>query len=257
MKAFVWYSTSHLLCLGLGVLLFICTFFYAQRVRQGKASFTLGARFLAFGLLSLEIFLIYNKWQSGISFREILPLHLCDFSALLLSYMLLKEDFRGFQQAYYWGMAGGVMALLMPELKKDDWYVLPFFLWHIFVVIAPFYLVFTNNLYPTHAGIFQATKWTIMLSIGVALVNILIGSNFMFLCEAPMAVAGLFPPFPWHNPMTLVLGIIVFYAFYFPFAKSEVLSEETLSASKIRKTFLQIVGLFLFGLILSFVFASK
>jgi hypothetical integral membrane protein (TIGR02206 family) len=251
MNTFSWYGTSHLLSLALCLFLFGCTYFYAKSVKQDKASDKAGAWVLAAGLLLIQLFFIYTKWKVGMGFKDILPLHLCDFSALLLTYMLLTEDYRGFQQGYYWGMAGGVMALLMPELEKDDWYVVPFFLWHIFVVIAPFYLVFTKGLRPTHAGIFQTAKWTVALSIFVALVNWLVGANFMFLCEAPMAVAGLFPPFPWHNPLTLFLGIIIFYAFYFPFAKKEVNEIEELSSAKIRNTFLQIVGLFIFGLALA------
>ena len=256
MNTFVWYSASHLLSLGLCLLLFAGTFFYAKLVKTGKASFKVGARIMALGLVVLQIFFILNKWNLGMGIREILPLHLCDFSAFLLTYMLLTEDYRGFQQGYYWGMAGGIMALLMPELQKDDWYVIPFFLWHIFVVIAPFYLVFTKDLRPTHDGIFKTAKWTVLLSIFVALVNGLVGSNFMFLCEAPMAVAGLFPPFPWHNPMTLVLGIIVFYIFYFPFSKKEVYELAEISSRKIRNTFLQMVALFVLGLLLSYALGS-
>lgn len=216
---FVWYGPYHLTALALSFL-FIGALAYLGRSYQTPQQQRLIAQCLVAAFIGFYGWITFLEVQGGFwSLAEGLPFHLCDISAITLSYAALTRKFWAFEAGYFWGLGGGLAGLFMPELAYEDIYAAPFFLWHTLLVATPLYLVIGYGLRPTFGGIFRTLGITALLALPIGFADWLIpNANYMFLGHAPIAADALrMPDWPYYIPYMGVLGLILFTLLYAPF----------------------------------------
>ncbi|MBL7979693.1 MAG: TIGR02206 family membrane protein [Bacteroidetes Order II. Incertae sedis bacterium] len=216
---FVWYGPYHLIALGLTFLFLLIMGLVARYYRTPTQQQNM-ARFLTMAFIGFYGWITTLEVQGGFwSLAEGLPFHLCDISAITLSYAALTRKFWAFEAGYYWGLGGGLAGLLLPELPYEDIYAAPFFFWHALLVATPLYLVLAYDMRPTFRGIFRTLGITAVLAIPIGVAVWLIpNANYMFLGHAPIAAEALgMPIWPYYIPYIGLLGLILFAVLYAPF----------------------------------------
>lgn len=119
---------------------------------------------------------------------EYLPLHLCSINIfIILSDVIKPSNFKR-NLLYFLCLPGALAALLMPS-----WTDLPFlnfmslhsFTVHILLTLYPLLLLF-DGFKPEFKLMFKSLLWIISICPFIYGINILLGTNFMFLMEAPI-----------------------------------------------------------------------
>lgn len=214
------YGVYHIAALAFCAVLMYGLFYWMRRIETPTDVARIEKVFLwALILLNVET-TIAEVWNGIWSLAEGLPFHLCDISAWTLIYAMFSRNERAFQAGYFWGMAGGLAGLALPEVYYIDVYYAPFFFWHFLLVAMPLYLVRIVGFRPTHRGLWETLGITAVISAPIGLAVWLIpNANYMFLKRPPQAFAGLaFMVWPWYLLFLFGLGAVIFYLLWLPFA---------------------------------------
>jgi len=143
-----------------------------------------------------QMFLVMQGWWR---FNNDLPLHLCGISNLLSVAVLMGHYRRMFVPLFFWGIVGGVHALLTPEVTTGSHPLLvaEYYVYHSSIVIVPLYLMGVHGWRLGRHDWLRALLYNNLLLIPIFAVNLLLGANYMFLIEPPAAsnpfVAGDWP----------------------------------------------------------------
>ena len=61
----------------------------------------------------------YHNHFFGYELLTVLPLHMCTLSVFSISFFLLTRKRIFYEAAFFWGIGGGLMALLQPDTPLD------------------------------------------------------------------------------------------------------------------------------------------
>ena len=163
----------------------------------------------------------YRYVVQGVRVPEILPLEMCDASFWLTALALLTLEEHTVDLAYYWGIAGSGMAILTPYLRApfNTFQSFQYFLGHSLLIVGVLYLLWTRQARPT-PGSWWFALWSLNLyGVGVAIVDWLANTNFMYLREKPLSSSlfDLLGPWPWYIACAEVIALILFWLMQLPF----------------------------------------
>lgn len=151
-----------------------------------------------------------------------LPLHICGTGLYLSAVLLIWRQQWVYEVVYFWGLAGGLQAMLTPELPYgfSHPFTLSFFLSHGLIIFGLFYATLAFRMRPTWISIPRAFALTLFYAfVIVAPLNMLLDTNYMYLRGKPVtgSVLDLFGPWPWYiaGGAAFTLASYVFY--YLPF----------------------------------------
>jgi len=151
----------------------------------------------------------------------LLPLHLCTLAVYLTAWMLVTGQQRVFEVVYFWGLGGTTQALLTPELARTfpSPEFLLFFLGHGLVIIGVLYGAIVYRLRPVPMSIVRVAALTLALAGAVVIVNLWLGTNFMYLMEKPARASLLdwLGPWPWYWLSLIGIALLTFLVFYSPY----------------------------------------
>ncbi len=176
----------------------------SQRRRSGVA---LGLTILATKLLdfALGVGLWGHRWQDE------LPLDLCPAAAYLAGICLLRPSYRLWEIVYFWTVAAGANALLTPNLSTG--FPSPAFLFyfagHGLPIAAAFFLITAYGYRATLGSVGRAMLWVVAMAVVVAPLNVLLGTNYMFLLEKPAGLSILDWAGPWPFYLAALFGMAV------------------------------------------------
>ena len=181
------FSVIHFCWLTMSFILILVTVLIYKRQK------TLVRQRIQKTLVILIAFLDVSRWVwaaciGHYSIVEMLPLHLCSLSvwlemaAVFTGKPMLKEF------GYALGMPGALFSILTP-----DWGAYPFLsyqylqasLGHTLLVMVPIIWVWGDGFRPDFRRLPKLFGALVMFAIPVALIDLLLGSNYLFLCEAP------------------------------------------------------------------------
>jgi hypothetical integral membrane protein (TIGR02206 family) len=177
---------------------------------------------LAMLLLTQEgIKLWYYIGVVGQPWQRSLPLDLCRINELLCAAMLLTRSRDIFRVAYFWAMAGSVAAMLTPDLAHGfptPQFVL-FFVGHGLVVLAVIHAVFGFGFTLTARDVGFALAVTGAYTALMALVNLLLDANYLFLREKPAqaSVVDVLGPWPYYVLGLMAIAVAACWLVYLPF----------------------------------------
>jgi hypothetical integral membrane protein (TIGR02206 family) len=214
-RPFQLFDHNHLLAIVACFLGLIAVVFYAkkqQAIQHRKRDvwiFTIVFILIEMALITSKV--IQKEW----SIQYNLPLHLCDFSAFTIIYALHTRSRKAFELGYYWGCVGGLMAIATPNIQTIDWYFVPFFVWHLFLIAGPFYQMLVDNFHLTYKSIYTTMATTLVLASTMMLFNRWLGSNYMFVSEKISSFDALgLPDYPYYLPYLGLIALAMFHVFW-------------------------------------------
>ncbi len=183
--------------------------------RHGGARRGRGIRWLVAAALATAHATEYlvAAWQ-GWYVRDMLPLQLCDVAAMLAVWGLLTRDRRAIEPLYFFALSGTLPALLTPELDVTFPHLrfVVYFVEHGLTVVAPLLLVVGLGCRPRPGAWRRAVLQVNALAALAALVNLALGTNFLYLSRKPVGPTpfDLFGPWPNYLLVLEVLVLVVF-----------------------------------------------
>ncbi len=228
---FVIFSFSHMAALVL--ILWACVLVITFRVRLRKEKLNKSFRYAMGALLLLEelavqIWMVFSgEW----SVKWSLPLHLCGISAVLSVIMLYRKSYSIYELAYFWGFGGALQALLTPDLGPFAFphlYFYQFFISHGLIIIACVFMTTVEGFRPSHRSIWKTFAATNIYAALIALLNIVAGGNYLYLCHKPASptLLDLLGPWPWYILSLELVLVLMCYAYYLPFALYRRLTDD-------------------------------
>ena len=158
---------------------------------------------------------------------ENLPLHLCSISNLIACFILfIPKNQKLFEFLFYCGFWGGLMAILTAQINDYDgglFKYIQYYTSHGTIIFMPLYMFYHLNY---KLSKFSWLKLLLILNIFMAIiipVNFKIGSNYMYLAEAPNIKNPLvYGDWPFYIVNWEFIIIILFYLTYVIFSKQKV-----------------------------------
>jgi hypothetical integral membrane protein (TIGR02206 family) len=196
-------------------------------VRQVRARPRLGTVVrwaLAAGIVVLVAFELTVAGREGwLGWMTVLPLELCDAALVLAVITLLTPRRAPAEIVYFWAGSGTLLAMLTPELPWNfpRWEFVVFFGLHGLVLVASLVLVFGLGLRPRPGAPWRAFGITVGWTAFVGLVNLALGTNFMYLRHKPLVATPLDWMGPW--PVYVLTGaavaLVLFHLLALPFLR--------------------------------------
>jgi hypothetical integral membrane protein (TIGR02206 family) len=159
--------------------------------------------------------------EGWLTWKTLLPLELCDAAMVLAVVTLLVPRQATAEIVYFWAGSGSLLAMLTPELPWSfpRWEFVVFFGLHGLVLVAALVLVFGLGLRPRPGAPWRAFGITAGWAALVGLVNLSLGTNFMYLRSKPLVAT----PLDWMGPWPVYIGtgaavaLVLFHVLALPF----------------------------------------
>jgi hypothetical integral membrane protein (TIGR02206 family) len=219
MQEFELLSISHFLgfCICLAAIIFIPK---AIQAKPGLENFS--KYFLVFLLVENQIRSTYVETLiKGGNLLENLPLHLCDFSAIVIAVFLLTGFRPLFIFAYFWGIAGAGMSILTP----DSEFAFPHYEYfatmygHSLILLAVVFSITNLGQRPYLRDIPKLIFYSSILLVIMYGLNYILGANYWYLNERPYGdnILSLMPEPPVHMFILYPVAIFFIYLVYSPY----------------------------------------
>ncbi len=223
------FSPTHLTWLAISITIIIITAILLKKAREPMRKNV--QRVLIIIAATLEV----SRWIwaaiiGHYTIVEMLPLHLCSLSiwmeiAAVFSGKQLLKDF-----GYALCMPGALAALLTP-----DWYAYPFISFqylhsvtvHSLLFLIPLIWVISDGFRPNFKNLPKCFGILMLFAVPVFGLNLLLGSNYLFLREAPkdtpLEIFENLCGNPGYIAPLFLLIIVVWILLYFPWAIADLL----------------------------------
>jgi len=156
-----------------------------------------------------------------LSVEAALPMHLCDWAAIMVVVTLIHPTQVSYELSYFWGLGGSLQALLTPDLAYGfpDPRFLSFFASHGGVIASVLYLTCGMHMRPEPMSIVRALGWSMLYLVAAMLVNSWLGSNFGYLRSKPdhPSLMDYMAKWPYYIPELAALAIASTLIYYLPF----------------------------------------
>ncbi len=217
------YSVEHLIAIA---LTFVLPFLLAALVRRTgsrKAERTVVLGLLLALALNYVAYMIFIRVQTDQSWREKLPMQMCDWAIVVIIVALLTANRFWFEVAYFWGVGGTLQAILTPDLHYGfpDFRFFSFFISHSGIVIGVLFLMLTRRLRPYPISVVRVFAWTEFYFVCALMVDLLTGVNYGYILHKPAAFSLLsYLSDSWGTYLLEfhLLALVFFIALYLPFA---------------------------------------
>lgn len=224
--AFVLFDAGHFSALLVIALVGLCFFFFGKNwdeTTRRRVRWVLAGTIVFAELAWQGWSITYGKW----SLQTNLPLHLCSVFVWLSAYMLTRRSYPVYELAYFLGIGGALQALLTPDAGI---YGLPHFraiqtlVGHGAIFLAPIYMTAVEGFRPTPGSFKRVILWTNIYMVFVFGVNMLLGSNYLFIAHKPEfpSLIDLLAPWPWYILQLEVIGLAIVSLLYIPFALKDL-----------------------------------
>lgn len=204
--------------LGLGVLLPLAI----RRLASSNLQEILRKIMVCCLLIYLLISPVVRTMFFGLPLRQHLPLHLCGASILLGAVMLWRRSYRLYEVVYFWGIGGAVAALLTPDLQVGFPHPLffLFFIGHGLALTAVLFATIVVGFQPRASSVPIALVATALYALMIYPVNLILGSNYLYLLHKPKQPSPLdyLGPWPWYILGLAAITIGACLLCYLPFA---------------------------------------
>ena len=152
---------------------------------------------------------------------DALPLHLCDFSALIIaSYLITKQRYL-FVFAFFWGVTGAGMSILTPDAE----YAFPAYDYlntmygHSLILLGVSIALTLHKERPFLNDIPKLIFYSSILLAAIYGINELLDTNYWYLNDRPHGtnIISLMPDPPIHMLVLYPVAICFIYFVYLPF----------------------------------------
>lgn len=217
------FGTPHLVVMILTLVLAVVLSMLARKNQDGRTAAAIGYLLAAMLLLNDLTAGGYRLMQSGLDYfiRNYLPLHICGVANLVTAATLLFRNRRTYEIAYFWGLVGSANAVITPgaiETGFPSWRFFQYFIIHSGIVVGVLYATWGLGMRPTLGGLFRAFAILNVFALAVGIINLILGSNYMYLSRPPWGTVSpfFFAPWPWYIIILDAVALIMFFVVYLP-----------------------------------------
>ena len=215
------FGTPHLIALGIVLLANVALIMLHGAREKTKTAFRYG---LAAVLILNE--LAWHLWnlRSGLwNVQTLLPLHLCSVFVFVNAAMLVTKNYTIYEFAYLLGIPAALQALLTPDAGIWGFPHFRFFqtmLSHGAIILAAVYTTIVEGYRPTPKSIVRVLVGGQIYMIVVGIINVILGSNYLYIARKPetASLLDVLPPWPWYILIIEALALAFIFLFYLPFA---------------------------------------
>jgi len=153
--------------------------------------------------------------------RDDLPLHASEVVALVAALALLTRRQLAFELVWFWGLTGGIAALLTPDLSSTfpspGWWV--FVLAHSLTIVAAIELALGRRMAPRPFSSLAAAAGAVLLLVVAGTASAATGGNYMYTREPPGAGTPLdaMAGWPWYLLGGALIALVAFVLLELPF----------------------------------------
>lgn len=220
--AFAAYDASHKTVLALMVGL-SAVLVAISRARGSEVTNRVIAAGLAAVLVLVKVVEVYVTlcMDTGKDWRDALPLHMCDVSAIAAIVALLGRKQIAFEMAYFWALGGTLQAMLTPDLKFDfpDVRFLAFFIAHGVTLVAVAFLALGLRMRPYPISLLRIFILGNVYVVIVGVADWFTGRNYGYLHAKPLHASLLdyLGPWPWYILSLEAMAVVSYLVYYAPF----------------------------------------
>ena len=152
--------------------------------------------------------------------QSYLPLHICGVALFVVVFALLRQNQILYEIGYFWGIVGTLNAVITPQLGVGfpHYRFFQYFIVHGGIVVSVLFATWGLRMRPTLKGLLRSFLLANFYMVVIAGVNLLLKSNYMFICEPPYTKSPFFfAPWPWYIPILDGVALILFFLVYSPF----------------------------------------
>ena len=211
------FGLTHLIWLLCGAAFWVAACLFYRRLsadKKKRALQILGAYIFLQEMLKNLVLIIQGEFSWGY-----LPFHLCGINILLITFDIFKQTKTVRSFLYYFAIPGAMLALLFPNWTDTpvwNFFHIHSFTIHILLVLYPLLLVTTGQAETDLKAGLKGTLLLIAMAIPVYGLNVLWGTNFMFLMEPdsgnPLEMfEKLLGSHLWGFPILLPVVILIMY----------------------------------------------
>ena len=215
------FNTPHLIALGIVLAINLALLLWGRRFPERWRRPT---RYTLAAILVVDE-LLWHWWNVYIgewTVQTMLPLHLCSVFVWLNAVMLVFKVYSIYEVAYLLGIAGALQALLTPDAGQ---YGFPHFrafqvmISHGAIITSAVYMTAVEGYRPTLKSVWRVLAIANLYMVGVFLLNLAIGSNYLFIAHKPetASLLDVLPPWPWYILYIEAIGWVMVGLLYLPF----------------------------------------
>ena len=156
--------------------------------------------------------------------QSYLPLHICGVALFVVVLALLSRNQILYEIGYFWGIVGTLNAVLTPQLGVGfpHYRFFQYFIVHGGIVGSVLFATWGLRMRPTLKGLLRSFLLANFYMVFIAGVNLLLKSNYMFICDPPLTKSPFFfAPWPWYIPILDGVALVLFFVVYSPFLISD------------------------------------
>ena len=221
-EPFILFGTDHLLAILLVILTAIFLPVLLKKVTR-SAQYWFGI--ILASVLTLNELLKPYYWSQFFDYDliKVLPFHMCALSTLSISAFLITKKRILYEVSFFWGIGGGLMALLQPDTPLDfpDLIFIIFYLSHGGMLLAIGFASITLGNRPQIDSVKRAILVSLIVLVFIYIINLILGppANYWYLGARPdgASIMDIMPEPPRHIPIVVFLGLIMFTVIYLPY----------------------------------------
>ena len=168
----------------------------------------------------------WHIWHTQVglwSIQTMLPLHLCSVLVWAGALGLVTRSYRIYEFLYFLGIGGALQALLTPDLGMYGFPHYRFwqtFISHGLIVTTAIYMTAVEGFRPTWKSLGRVFIWANLYMGIVFVINMVLGSNYLFIARKPdsASLLDILPPWPYYIAYIELIGLVTCLILYLPFA---------------------------------------
>src|SRR5438034_10823506 len=233
-RVFQPYGWPHLTVIVLTITLPFALASVVHRTKSTRVERTIDALLSAVLVVNYIACLIFVRSHGSLSWRQMLPLQLCDWGMAVVIIAMWTGNQRWFEVAYFWGIGGTLQAVLTPNLRFGfpDLRFISFFTSHSGIIIGVVFLMLIRRYRPYPMSIVRVFLWSEFYFVVTLIADQLTGFNYGFLLHKPEAFS-ILNFLSDSRPLYLLemhgVALLFFLGLYAPFAIVDLVSKKELS----------------------------
>jgi hypothetical integral membrane protein (TIGR02206 family) len=216
LDVFVPFSLLHLLAVVVCALLIVALTMAGRAMRARGSEAGLRKSFAVFGLCYWVADIIWWNWN-GLDVYGGLPLHLCDFNALVAPFALLTLNRWLRATLYFWSFTLSLQAFIQPVLPDGPAHLefWAFWLGHTIIMASAVYDLVVLGFRPDWSDFARAVAASLAYVAFVTPINLTLDTDYGFIGNPPPGKS--IPPFvdamgPWPRRAVMV-GVLALIGF--------------------------------------------
>src|SRR2546422_9764517 len=233
-RVFQPYGWPHLTVIVLTITLPFVLAAVVHRTKSTRVERTIVALLSTVLIFNYIAYLIFVRSYGMVTWRQMLPLQLCDWGMVVVIIAMWTGNQRWFEVAYFWGIGGTLQAVLTPNLRFGfpDLRFISFFTSHSGIIIGVVVLMLIRRYPPYPISIVRVFLWSEFYFVVTLIADQLTGFNYGFLLHKPEAFS-ILNFLSDSRPLYLLemhgVALLFFLGLYAPFAIIDLVSKKPLS----------------------------